>query len=141
MTIEPGAAARPEPGSSPDELDAAFWEACARGEFLLFQCTLCGRHYWPAGCCLEHGWDPMRWVPASGRGTIHTYTVFERQYHPAFIPPYAVVVVRLDEGPFFHAGTVDCEIADIRVGMPVEIAFDGGDGRPMPWFRPTTVPA
>jgi len=128
--------ARPAPAPSPDELDGPFWDACTRGEFLLFRCRVCGRHFWPAGCCVEHGWAPMEWVPSPGRGTVHTYTVFERQYHPAFVPPYAVAVVRLDEGPFFHTNIVGCEPTELYVGMPVAVTFEGGDGRPMPFFRP-----
>jgi len=135
------AAARPAPASAPDDLDVPFWDACARGEFLLHRCSACGRHYWPAGCCLDHGWDSMAWVSASGLGTIHTYTVFERQYHPAFLPPYAVAVVQLDEGPFFHTNIVGCPADELVVGMRVEVTFEGGDGRPMPYFRPTTVGA
>jgi uncharacterized OB-fold protein len=129
-------AVRPFPSSTPDELDEPFWQACARREFLLHRCSECGRHYWPASCCLEHGWDPMEWTSASGRGKIHTFTVFRRQYHPAFEPPYAVVVVQLAEGPFFHTSLVDCAIENIEVGMPVEITFES-DGRPMPAFRPS----
>jgi uncharacterized protein len=125
------------PASSPDDLDAPFWEACTRAEFLLYRCTVCGRHYWPAGCCLEHGLTSMEWTPASGRGTLHTYTVFYRPYHPAFVPPYAVAVVKLEEGPFFHTNIVDCPIDDLEVGMAVEVTFEG-DGRPMPFFRPTS---
>jgi hypothetical protein len=124
------------PSSAPDALDEPFWEACRRGEFLLYRCSECGRFLWPAGCCPAHGWDPMEWVVGSGRGTIHTYTVFHRRYHPAFVPPYAVAVVKLAEGPFFHASIVDCSIEDLRVGMEVEATFDG-DGRPMPFFRPS----
>jgi uncharacterized OB-fold protein len=129
------AAERRAPTSVPDDLDAPFWEACSRGEFLLYRCTECGRHYWPAGCCLDHGWGSMGWVPASGRGTVHTYTVFHRQYHPAFVPPYAVAVVRLAEGPFFHTNIVDCAVDHLEVGMAVHVTFEG-DGRPMPFFRP-----
>jgi uncharacterized OB-fold protein len=78
----------------------------------------------------------MEWTPASGRGTLHTYTVFHRPYHPAFAVPYAVAVIQLAEGPFFHTSIVDCPIEHLEVGMPVEVTFHG-DGRPMPFFRPS----
>ena len=80
----------------------------------------------------------MEWTPGSGRGTVHTFTVFHRRYHPAFDPPYAVAVVQLDEGPFFHTSIVDCDAEGLAIGMPVEVTFDG-DGRPMPVFRPSAL--
>jgi len=69
---------------------------------------------------------------------VHTYTVFHRPYHPAFTTPYAVAVVKLEEGPFFHTNIVDCPIEHLNVGMTVEVTFDGDpDSRPLPLFRPS----
>jgi uncharacterized OB-fold protein len=122
----------------PDELDAPFWEACARQEFLLHRCVTCGRSYWPASCCVEHGGSAMEWVSASGRGVVETFTVFRRQYHPAFPTPYAVAVIRLAEGPYFHANVVGCPPEAVHVGMPVEVRFDEVEpGAWLPQFAPT----
>lgn len=133
---EPG---RPLPAEAmPDELDAPFWEACNRSEFLLHRCATCGRHYWPASCCVDHGGAAMEWVPASGRGEVHTYTVFHRPYHPAFPVPYSVAVVRLKEGPFFHTNVTGCDLSSLHVGMAVEVAFEEvAPGTRLPVFQPT----
>src|SRR3546814_8051219 len=63
-----------------DILDLPFWEACRDGRFLLHRCNVCGRHYWPASRCVVHGAQSMAWLPASGRGTLYTYTVMHHAY-------------------------------------------------------------
>jgi hypothetical protein len=51
--------------------------------------------------------------------------------------PYNVVVVELEEGPFFHANVVDCPNEAIHIGMPVEVVFDDvSDEVTLPRFRP-----
>lgn len=122
-----------------DDLDERFWEGCVRGEFLLHVCGVCRRAYWPASTCIEHGMSDMAWLPASGHGTVHTWTVFRRAYAPhlAARVPYVVAVVELDEGPFFHTDLVDCPPEQVRVGLPVEVVFTSLDpATVIPRFRP-----
>ena len=81
----------------------------------------------------------MEWVPASGRGTVHTYTVFHHAYDPALadVVPYAVAVVELDEGPFFHTDLVGCPIEDVAIGLEVEVVWELVDAQTViPHFRP-----
>ena len=117
----------------PDDLDAPFWDACRRGEFLLHRCGRCGRAYWPASTCLDHGAEAMGWEPSSGRGVVHTFTVVHHAYEPAYADrvPYVLAVVRLDEGPFFHTNIVGCDPEEVRVDQAVEVVYttvDGTDG-------------
>lgn len=134
---------RPLPATvAPDHLDDAIWEGCLRHELLLNRCTVCGRCYWPATCCIEHGGDHMEWVPASGRGVVHTYTVYHHAYSPEFADrvPYIVAIVMLPEGAFLHIDIIDCDPADVAVGMEVEVTFEDIDEQTtLPHFRP--VPA
>ncbi len=123
---------------APDDIDRPFWEGCARGEFLLQRCPRSGRWRWPAGADPETG-SGLEWVPASGRGTIHTFTILHKAYREKWAArvPYNVVVVELEEGPLFHSNLVDCANEDIRVGMPVELVFQQSEGGPtLPCFRP-----
>lgn len=125
----------------PDDLDRPFWDGCLRGELLVQRCEVCGRRYWPASCCIDHGAAAMSWVPASGLGTVHTYTIFHHAYDEwlAARVPYVVAVVELDEGPFFHTDLVECDTADVRVGMRVEVTFETVDPQTaIPHFRPVT---
>lgn len=118
-------------------LDAPFWDAWKADEsFLLHRCASCGRHDWPASCCIEHGRGPMEWVPVSGEGVIDTYTVFYRAYikELAAEVPYTVAVVRLDEGPYFHTRIVGIEPGAVKTGMRVRVRKGKGD--PFPLFIP-----
>ncbi|MBW1883466.1 MAG: OB-fold domain-containing protein [Deltaproteobacteria bacterium] len=123
---------------APDDLDRPFWEGCQRGEFLLQRCPRSGRWHWPAGADPETGSD-LEWTAASGRGTIHTFTIIHKAFRPEFAErvPYNVIVVELEEGPFFHSNLIECENSEIRVGMPVEVVLERLDqGMTLPRFRP-----
>ena len=122
---------------APDDVDAPFWEACERGEFLLQRCPRSGRHHWPAVADPEHG-SGLEWVPASGRGTIHTFTILHKAYSAEHAErvPYNVIVVELEEGPLFHSNLIECPNEEIEVGMPVELVWERRDGANLPLFRP-----
>ena len=122
-----------------DALDEPFWQACRDERFLLHRCAACGRAYWPASCCIEHGSEPMQWQEASGRGEVHTYTVVHHAYDPSLADrlPYALAVVKLDEGPFFHSDLVGCGPAQVHVGMRVRVVWDRIDAETViPRFTP-----
>lgn len=121
-----------------DPLDAPFWDACRDGRFLVHRCNVCGKSYWPASRCVVHGAQDMRWVPASGRGELYSYTVLHHAYTPAMKDkvPYVVAVVKLEEGPFFHGNLVDCPLDDVRIGMPLQATMVPHEsGLVVPMFR------
>ena len=118
-----------------DAADLPFWEACARHQFLLQCCGVCGRRYWPAAKCVEHGGRDMAWVPASGRGEVHVWTIQHVAHHPDWKGkvPYNVCVIELEEGPFFHSNVIDCPNEDISTGLKVSVTFQehpNGNDRP-----------
>jgi len=128
---------------APDDLDRPFWEGCRRHEFLLQRSSITGRYHWPAVCDPEAGRDGMEWVRASGRGTVHTYSIIHQVFRPELAErvPYNVVVIELDEGPFFHSNLVDCSNDEIQIGMAVEVVFeDVSDEVTLPRFRPASRP-
>ncbi|WP_373083161.1 Zn-ribbon domain-containing OB-fold protein [Zhongshania sp.] len=102
-----------------DPADLPFWDGCEVGQFMLHRCNVCQRAYWPASRCIEHGDESMVWVAASGRGTLHTYTIMHRAYIPSMKDkvPFVVGVVELEEGPFYHSNIIDCDHDSLRVGM------------------------
>lgn len=116
------------------DLDAPIWDAWADGNrFVLHRCGTCGRHDWPASCCPEHGMSAMEWVDTPGAGIIDTYTIFHRAYikELASEVPYAVAVVRLDEGPYFHTRLVELAPEDVKSGMRVRVRRGVGDDFPL----------
>ena len=90
-----------KPVQQASDLSGPFWEAAARGKLVLQCCSACGkvRHY-PRLLCDGCYSDAVHWITASGRGTLHSWTVAHHAFHPAFAAelPYVLVTVELEEG-------------------------------------------
>ena len=104
--------------------DQPFWEAIDSGNFVLARCA-CGAYYARSQACLQCGADArtLMWEPASGRGTVRTFVIFDKPYHPYFKErtPYVVAVVALEEGPEITTNIIDTDVTNIEIGMPVRI--------------------
>lgn len=104
-----------------------FYRRCKQHELSFQRCTRCGRwRHVPRPMCSACGSWEWEWARSSGRGKVFTWTVVRRPMHPAFAddPPYAPVVVELEEGVRMVTWIVDCPPDDIEMGMPVEVVFD-----------------
>jgi len=79
-----------------------------------------------------------KWVAVSGRGEVYSFNVMHQVYHPGFAAevPYAVVVVKLEEGPKVVSNLVGVKPQQIKCGMPVEVIFEKvSDQVTLPKFR------
>ncbi len=132
---------KPLPNVDPDS--APQWEGFKRRKFLLWRCKQCGAWYWPKAYCRNHPNEPFaqncEWAEASGRGKVFVFNIHRAAFHPAFKDeiPYVYGLVELEEGPLFGTNIVGCAPEDVRVGMPVEVAYE--DITPewtLPKFRP-----
>jgi uncharacterized OB-fold protein len=78
-------------------------------------------------------------VDASGRGSVHSWTVAHHAFHPAFKNdlPYTLVTVDLEEGPR-ALGRLDVSAGKkLRIGLPVRVRFEAGaEGFSLPVFVP-----
>ncbi|GAB3136994.1 bifunctional MaoC family dehydratase N-terminal/OB-fold nucleic acid binding domain-containing protein [Micromonospora sonneratiae] len=117
--------------------DNEFWFKAARERRLVIQaCDDCGalRHPPSPACphCRSFGWHE---VPASGRGTVHSYVTSHHPKAPGFDYPLPVVLVDLEEGTRLvadFAGDPD----SIHIGMPVEIEWlERDEELTLPRFR------
>jgi hypothetical protein len=61
-------------------------------------------------------------VDSAGVGTVYSFTVVHRAPHPAFVTPYVVAIVTLDEG-FEMLANLACEPASVAIGQRVRVAF------------------
>jgi uncharacterized OB-fold protein len=125
----------------PEEIP--FWEAAKRRQLKLQRCTSCGTAWYPIGpaCPFCFSMD-FAWSPMSGRGTLHNYVVYHKAWTPWFEKrvPYAVVQVQLEEGPRLTTNLLDCALDAIRIGMPVEAAYeDVTDEITLLQFRPASA--
>jgi uncharacterized OB-fold protein len=128
---------RPLP--KPDDVTSTYWDGCARGELLIQHCPKCGhRQFYPRAMCTVCASTP-EWERASGRGTVHTFTVIRQNHAKPFrdLLPYVVAMIELDEGPRMMGNLVGCPVEDVAVGMPVEVFFDAADDElSLPFWRP-----
>ena len=119
-----------------------FWNGTAEGKLLLPRCAACQAITWyPRAFCPRCGSLEVAWVPASGRGTVYSYTVCRRGQ--ADLPEYrgvetfVLAYVELEEGPRVMTNIVDCAPGDVRIGQSVELVFHpAGDSAALYRFRP-----
>lgn len=126
-------AERKFPSPLPNPETKPFWEAAAEGRLLLKRCRSCGEvHYYPRALCPFCGSGETEWRPASGGGTIYSYSVMRRAE-----VPYAIAYVTLDEGVTMMTNLVDCDLDAIRIGQRVRLLFKPTEGGPpVPTFTP-----
>jgi len=130
----------PRPLPSPNPLTTPYWQAAARGEFLLPHCTACGEfHFYPRAVCPHCGADWLDWRRASGIGEVYSYTVVHRAPSKGFEAgvPYVVAVVALAEGPHMMTRLINIAPSKVRIGLRVAVEFEKQDDETsLPVFRP-----
>ena len=119
-----------------------FWDATAQGRLELPRCDGCQFVIWyPRALCPRCHRTDVTWVELSGRGEVYSFTVTRRgQGRWTDVTPYVLAYVELAEGPRILTNVVECDPDDVRIGLPVEVAFaDTGEGNALPRFRPRSA--
>jgi len=98
-----------------------FFEEAREGRLTGIRCGKCGelaippKEFCPG--CQERDWTP---VPLGGKGAIVSFTIIRIPPRGrAEEAPYAVAVVRLDEGVSLLGRVVDVPLEGLRTGLPV----------------------
>lgn len=117
-----------------------FFEAARRRELVVQRCSDCGTLRFPVRqLCAQCLSTDAGWLPVSGRGEIFSFNIMHQVYHPGFASevPYAVVLVKLDEGPKMLSNLVGIQPHEIQIGLPVQVVFeDITDEITLPRFEP-----
>ena len=125
---------------TPDLETQPFWDAAREERLLIKHCNACGKyHFYPRPFCPYCWSDDVEWFEASGRATLYTWSVVHRNDLPPFPErlPYVAAVVDLEEGPRVMTNIVDCDPADLRIGMDLVVDFRSlTDDITAPVFRP-----
>lgn len=104
-----------------------FFAGTVRGELRVPRCRSCGKHHhYPRLLCPHCGADALEWVTATGRGTVHSFTVIRQHGLPPFKEqvPFVVALVDLDEdGARMVAQLPTVGPDDARIGMRVRAVF------------------
>jgi uncharacterized protein len=118
--------------------DNKFWfDAAREGRLEIQRCTSCGALRHPPGpaCpkCRSFEWDSQT---ASGRCTLHSYTVIHHPKDSAFTYPLVVGLADLEEGTRLVADIADVDPDDLAIGMELEIGFaEHAHGEILPQLR------
>lgn len=135
-------ARRPQPDLE-DPLLAPYWAGAREHKFLLRQCQSCGEYQWPPRpmCPRCFGTD-FTWAEGDGQGSVYTYTVVQRAFHPAFqeLLPYILAVVEVMPDIRMLGNLVHAQPEEVRVGMKVRVEFlDLPEGTTLINWRPANV--
>jgi len=126
----------PPPIPEPDINSVPFFEGLAEGRLLVQICGRCGTAQLGHPDCDACGHAALEWQPASGRGTIYSFTRMHLSYHPAFadLVPYFAGIVALEEGPLLYGRFVVAEGTKVAIGQPVVaeiVHFEGAGAFPI----------
>ncbi|RJP35729.1 MAG: hypothetical protein C4536_00075 [Actinobacteria bacterium] len=104
-----------------------FWDAAGRGELLVQHCDDCDRNiFYPREVCPKCKGRNLRYIKASGRGKLFTFSLVEKGAPPDFKEdqPYVICLVDLDEGVRIGSMLVGYEdYWALKPGAEVEVVF------------------
>jgi len=115
-------------------LTQPWFDACNQGRLLIQRCDACGEaQFYPRIVCSHCGKPDPTWIEASGQAVVASFTVVRHAISKAYEAPYVVALVDLEEGPRLMTHIVDCEPAQLQIGMSVFVRFES-------WGEDTTLP-
>lgn len=103
-----------------------FYKFCADRKLMGLRCTRCKKVLVPPrNVCFHCQGSDFEWVELTGRGKLLTYTVIH--FPPTqFIAmaPYAVGIVRLEEGAQLPGMIKNVKLDDLKIGMQLQVDFE-----------------
>jgi uncharacterized OB-fold protein len=135
-TEGPFSGREPPPLPVPNTISAPFWSGCDRSELLYQECLECWNVLFPPRrLCDRCGSRSLRWRQSRGRGTVYTWSVVWRPPTPAFLVPYVVAIIGLDEGVRILTNIIGTDKTTVRSGQRAVVEFHPVSGRNIPMFR------
>ena len=132
---------RPIPVPTPETQH--FWDGTKLGELRLQRCNACSSVYFPPRpFCPECGSRSVAVFAASGKGRLESYVINQRP-HPAWEEPYAIALIRLEEGPRLMSNVVGCAQTPeaLQLDMSLEVTFEAlSEDIVLPLFKPPAEP-
>lgn len=124
---------------APTTESAPFWAGCNDEKLLLQRCTACSHvFYYARRLCPQCGATDLAWEPATGRGTIYSFSEIHVPFQGpewAGQVPYTVVLVDLEEGPrMLSRWLAPGADSPPKVGDTVRAVFPSVDGQKLPFF-------
>lgn len=130
----------PMPLPVPSVETEPFWAAVQERRLLMPRCDACGSvSFPPTVACRACGGTAFTWTEMSGRGTVFSFVVYHRVYHPAFKDkvPYVLAVIALEEGPRIASNVIGIPPSEVVCELPVQVVYEEvRDGFLIPKFTP-----
>jgi uncharacterized OB-fold protein len=123
--------------------NAFFWRAGESGILRFMRCRSCGFYiHPPLPICRVCKSRDVQDEPVSGRGTVLTYTVNRQVWEAGLEAPYVIAIVELAEqrGLRLTTNIVNCQLDEVRIGMPARVVFEQHADVWLPLFEPDTAP-
>ncbi len=122
----------------PTHESKTYWDGLNEGRLRLQKCDRCGkvRHYPRPMCDGCHSFETS-WIEATGRGTIHSWTITHHPFHPAYKSelPYVLVTVDLEEGVRMQTQLRAPTDTPLKIGLPVRVVLEAAKpGLTLPAF-------
>src|SRR5579863_3227175 len=115
-----------KPVPLPDEASKPFFDGARQHRLMLQLCSACGAVMWPVKPRCDNCWSAeIKWVQASGKGTLYSFTLVHQLMPPGFADeiPYNLAEVDLEEGLRIMTNVVGYTNAALEIGMPLEVTF------------------
>ena len=119
-----------------------FWDAAAQHRLVVAQCRTCGTcRMPPTPFCPACQLQQIDWKTLTGLGEVYAYTIVDRAILPGMADhlPYVPAVITLEGGGGVRliSNVVDVELAELAIGMPVQVVWDDlREGVAVPRFSP-----
>jgi uncharacterized protein len=99
------------------ETNDAFFSALRAGILIVQFCAACGKpQYFPRTVCSKCLSRDLDWRPASGGGTVHSFSILYRSPDPSREIPYAIGLVDLEEGVRMMVAFTDASLSHLACG-------------------------
>ena len=117
-----------------------FWDAAARGVFLVERCEQCGRtSFPPRGICPACGTLDPEWVEASPDAVLYSFTVNHQEWLPG-VGEYGLGLAEFPATPgvrLLARLSADFDLDTVAVGDPVRLVFAAAaSGPPLMYLVP-----
>ncbi len=121
-----------------DDTNRFFWTSGEDGQLRFLRCQGCGYYlHPPLPRCPQCASRDLAPEAVSGRGEVYSVTINHQSWDGG-TDPYAIVLVTFpeQEGLRLTTNVVGCPPEDVRIGMPVQVAFEQRDDVWFPLFEP-----
>lgn len=112
-----------------------FYRFCSQRKLMGVKCEKCGEIICPPrGICRKCFSTTFEWVEFEGKGKLLTYTII---HFPPIqfqaLAPYAVGILKLEEGPQLPGMIKHVKLEELRIGMDLQVDFE--TALPKEWPR------